>query len=338
MWKTILGLGSLGAAAWYLHEKSLRRTSPMAGGLHAEILLPHKAEFELWHNAFSLCSKKVRLCLAELDIPYASHHVDLIETGSYQTLSREFLAVNPAALVPVLVHRGHPVYESHEIIRYAAEHSAHPDALVPRDPAALAVMEEWIRRSSLTGDDPVKGIADSAGNCVPGLTIPLFAAMIAGIPATKILEGLLFHRLKQRPLFFLLLKAAGLQRLPSLDPVLKVVRDSRLQMERHLDDLEKHLAANAASGSNWIAGAQFTLADVSWAVILDRLREADWNAVLNSPQRPLVTDWWNRLRARPGYAAAMLGEMEHPLVKKGTRDLAARKAADLRFRRDVYGE
>lgn len=338
MWKTILGLGGLGAAAWYLREKSLRRTSPMAGGLHADIQLPHRADFELWHNAFSLCSKKVRLCLAELDVPYESHPIDLIETGSYQTLSREFLAVNPAALVPVLVHRGHPVYESHEIIRYAAEHSAHPDALVPRDPASLAVMEEWIRRSSLTGDDPVKGIAHSAGNCIPGLTIPLFAAMISGIPTTKILEGLLFHRLKQRPLFFLLLKSAGLLRLPSLAPVVTVIRDSRMQMERHLDDLEKHLASMEVAGSGWIAGEQFTLADVSWAVILDRLREADWTAVLHSPRRPLVADWWERLRARPGYAAAMLGAMEHPLVKKGTQDIAALKARDLRFRRDVYGE
>lgn len=332
---TALALMAAAGAAWFLVEKSRRRTHAMRGGLHPDLNLPHTAEYELWHNAFSLCSKKVRLCLAELDVPYASHHIDLIETGSYQTLSREFLAVNPAALVPVLVHRGHPVYESHEIIRYAADHSASGHALVPGHPENVVVMDEWIHKSSLTGDDPVKGIAESAGNCVPGLTVPLFAAMIADIPVPRILEGLLFHRLKGRPLFFLLLKVAGLERLPSLKPVRKVIEDSRAQMEKHLDELEAHLTGNR---TQWIAGNQFTLADVSWAVILDRLREADWTQLLESPRRPRVADWWKRVRARPGYAAAMLGDMEHPLVKKGRQRIVALKAADLRFRREVYGE
>lgn len=334
MQKTALALAAAGGAAWYLREKSLRRTHAMPGGLHLETTLPHAGEFELWHNAFSLCSKKVRLCLAELGVPYVSHHVDLIETGRYQTLSREFLAVNPASLVPVLVHRGHPVYESHEIIRYAADHSPPGHALVPAHPENVTLMESWIHRSSLFGDDPVRGIAESAGNCVPGLTIPLFAAMIADIGVAKILEGLLFHRLKGRPLFFLALKLAGLRRLPSLSPVVRVIRESRAQMERHLDALEEHLTA---SRSQWIAGNQLTLADVSWAVILDRLREADWTDVLESPRRPRVSDWWKRVRARPSYAAAMLGDMEHPIVQKGTQRIVALKAADARFRREIYG-
>src|SRR5262249_15384515 len=141
--------------------------------------VPHGAEFELYHNDFSLCSKKIRMCLAELSVTYVGHHIDLIETGRYETLSSRFLAVNPAALVPVLVHRGHPVYESHDILLYAADHAATRGDLVPDDPERRALMQQWIDRSSLVGDDPVRGIAESAGNCVPGLTLPLFAAMIA---------------------------------------------------------------------------------------------------------------------------------------------------------------
>jgi len=68
------------------------------------------------------------------------------------------------------------------------------------------------------------------------------------------------------------------------------------------------------------------------------LREADWTQLLESPRRPRVSDWWKRMCARPGYAAAMLGDMEHPLVKKGRQRIVALKAADLRFRREVYGE
>jgi glutathione S-transferase len=320
---------------WFLREKSLRRTRPMRGGLDETINLPHLAEFELWHNAFSLCSKKVRLCLAELGVPCRFHHVDLIETGSYQTLSRRFLAVNPAALVPVLVHNGHPVYESHEIIRYAAAHSADGNALVPEDARDLAVMDRWVHKSSLFGDDPVAAIAESAGNCVPGLTIPLFAAMIADIPPHRIVEGLLFHRLKQRPMFFLLLKAAGLSRLPSLPPVLKAVCASREQMERHLGELETHLAAGPGP---WIVGDRFTLADVSWAVIFDRLREADWTDLLENPRRPHIARWWQLVSARPSCREAMGGPMEHPLVKTGTQRIVALKAADAKFRNTLYGD
>ena len=37
----------------------------------------------LYHNCFSLCSRKVRLCLEELEIEYDQEHIDLIETGKY---------------------------------------------------------------------------------------------------------------------------------------------------------------------------------------------------------------------------------------------------------------
>lgn len=313
--------GALGLVAWYRRERGLRRTHAMAGGLHAERSVPHAAEFELYHNDFSLCSKKIRMCLAELAIPYVGHAIDLIETGSYETLSRRFLAVNPAALVPVLVHQGHPVYESHDILLYAAQHARSGDVLVPEDDPSRAEMQRWIDRSSLTGDDPTAALASSAGNCVPGLTVPLFAAMIGDIPSHRILEGLLFHRLKQRPLVFLLLKAAGLRRAATLPPLRRVVIASRRHMEGHLDALGAQLAA---SGGPWILGARFTLADVSWAVIFERLREADWVAELIAP-RPALAAYWTSLRARPSYRDAM-DLHQHPLVRRGTERIALEKA------------
>ena len=323
--------GALGLGGWYAHERGLRRTHAMSGGLHAEITLPHTAEFELYHNDFSLCSKKIRMCLAELGIPYLGHPIDLIETGSYETLSRRFLAVNPAGLVPVLVHEGHPIYESHEILLYAAAHSGAPDALVPADPAQRALMQRWIDRSSLTGDDPTADLASSAGNCVPGLTVPLFAAMIREIGTPRIVEGLLFHRLKQRPLLFLALKTVGLSRIGALAPVRGAVVASRRQLERHLDELERQLAA---SGGPWIVGRDFTLADVSWAVIFERLREAAFSAELLGA-RPGLAAYWERLRARPSYDAAMTRH-QHPLVRLGTERIAAEKASNEAFRAALY--
>jgi glutathione S-transferase len=326
-----IALGVLLAA--FLWERRARRTRPMVGGVHEDIVLPHTQPFELYHNAFSLCSKKVRLCLAELAIPHAAHHIDLIETGRYENLGRRFLVVNPAALVPVLVHHGHPVYESHDIIAYAARHATAEPGLIPSDRETRARMQTWIDRSSLVGDDPVQHLTASAGNCVPGLTLPLFAAMIRDIPLRRIGEGLLFHRLRSRPLLFVVLKMVGLARLPSLRPARRVIRASRREMARHLDALEAELARH---GDSWVVGRQFTLADVSWAVVLERLREACWVEALLTPARPRTRQYWVRIRTRPSYAAAILA-CDHPSVRRGRERVVAELGRNRALRR-LYGD
>lgn len=303
---------------WYLHELRLRQTHPISGGLHREISLPFKAEFELYHNDFSLCSKKIRMCLAELEIPVEAHHIDLIETGRYETLSRAFLKINPAGLVPVLVHNGHPIFESHDILSYAARYARSEGNLIPSDADDAEIMQRWIDKSSLTGDDPTRAASASAGNCIPGLTLPLFAAMMQNIPAHRVLEGLLFHRLKVRPLGFLAFKFLGPTNLARIPRLRHMVEVSVQHMKRHLSDLTDQLER---SGGPWILGETFSLADISWAVIFDRLREADWQDVLLDP---IHLEYWQCLQARPSYRQAM-DLHRHPTVTAGTRCLQIQK-------------
>ncbi|MEM7413405.1 MAG: glutathione S-transferase family protein [Myxococcota bacterium] len=321
---TALGLGLVALVGAYLWERRQRVTHAMPGGLHPDIALPYEAEFELYHNALSLCSKKVRLCLAELGIAYRGHPIDLIETGAYENIGRRFLRVNPAGILPVLVHRGHPIYESHDILRYAAEHApAGAVPLVPSDPQERRAMDRWVDRASLTGDDPIAAADLSAGNAVPGLTVPLFAAMIDQIPVWRIGEGLLFHRLKLRPLIFLVLKAAGLSYFHRLPPVTAVLGRCAHHMQRHLDALEDQLAE---SGGPWILGDAFTLADVSWIVIFERLVEGDaLHVFLES--RPRCRAYWDRVRERKSYAEAIT-EHGHPTITRGIARLRAAKEAD----------
>ncbi len=322
-----------GAAAW-AWESRRRPRHPVASGLDASRTLPHEQDFELYHNALSLCSMKARLCLAELEIDYRSHPIDLIETGAYENIRPAFLAVNPAGTVPVLVHRGHPVYESHEQIRYAALH-APPGCplLVPEDPELRAQMQHWIDRSSL-GDDPLAHGDESAANAIPGLTVPLFGALIERIPTWRILEGLLFHFDRQRPAIFLLLKALGLGRLGALAPLGRAVARSRRQLEMHLTELEKQLVA---SGGPWILGSQLSLADVSWLVIFERLAQVDaLHVYLGEGQRPACTAYWEALRKRPSYQRAIL-EHAHPSVSRATERLREAKARDPKLRAALEG-
>ena len=323
-----------GLIGWWAWEKSHRKTHPVRPGIQKDIDLPYEEEFELYHNPLSLCSMKTRVCMAELQVPYKGHAIDLIETGSYETLSRKFLAVNPAGTVPVLVHRGHPIYESHEQIRYAAAHAPPGSpSLTPADPGLKDAMERWIDLSSLT-HDPIRYPDRSIGNAVPRLTLQLFAAMIEKIPYRNILEGLLFHFDKRRPVLFLTLKARGLEGMHKLEPAMRMLAVGRKHVNAYLDELERQLAK---SGGPWILGETFSLADVSWMAIFERLRQVDNEHVfISGGLRPACTAYWERLKKRPSYAEAILG-YPHPLIDHGIERLKEVKAADPALRGALEG-
>lgn len=333
MFSLLLVPALAGLLVWFLVEHRRRRRGPVPPGFQADRTFPHEDEWELYHNALSLCSMKTRLCLAELGIDYRSHPIDLIETGAYENLRPKLLRVNPAGTVPVLLHDGHPIYESHEQIRHAAVH-APPGApsLVPEDPAERADMEAWVDRSSLT--DPLEHPERSAGNAIPGQTLPLFATMIERIPAHRILEGLLFHFDRKRPVLFLVFKLVGIRRIGRIPPVAQAITGSRRILSGFLDELEARLAAN---GGPWIMGAQYTLADVGWLVLFERMRQASCESVFLDPaKRPGVAAYWARLKARPAYRAA-IEEHGHPLIDYGRRRIAEAKAADPALRALLEG-
>ncbi len=306
----------------------------VAPGYHGELEFPHDEPFELYHNALSLCSMKTRVCLAELGIAYKSHHIDLIETGAYENIRPKLLDVNPGGTVPVLLHHGHPIYESHEQIRYAAKCApADAPSLVPGEPALREEMEQWVDRSSLT-TDPLKNAEKSAGNAVPGLTLPLFCTMIEKISYWRIAEGLLFHFDKMRPMMFMLLKLRGIGKLAGMAPVAKLIGRSRRALDVHLDALEARLEK---SGGPWILGDSFTLADVSWLVIFERLRQANTEDVfLSGTLRPQTTAYWERLKSRPSYVEAILSH-SHPLIEFGRSRIGKAKAESPALRECLEG-
>ena len=91
-------------------------------------------------SVFAVFRKRLRVCLAEYGVDYPSAvSIDLIETGKYQNISRDFLRVNPGATVPVLLHNGHPVYESHEQVTLCCRASRCTSGWhVPNDPVRSA--------------------------------------------------------------------------------------------------------------------------------------------------------------------------------------------------------
>lgn len=281
----------LALALWFAFEKSRRKTHPVTGGLHADITLPHSAEFELYGNAFSHCSRKTRLVMAELGIPYTHKPIDLIETGSYQPLSPEYLKINPSGLIPTLVHNGHPVYESDDILAYAARH-ARPGAskLVPDDPDARARMQTWIDFCNLSSADPTGDMERRMGACVPPLTLPLFLTAIRYIPLHRILVGLLFHPNKERPIFFTAGKLFGLKRMLAQKPLQRMLSEGRRHMPIHLARLDRSLKESAGP---WILGGQRSPTSRSPASCFASTRRAfstaSSRAAISRPYAPTTT-------------------------------------------------
>ena len=122
--------------------------------------------------------------------------------------------------------------------------------------------------------------------------------------------------------------------MTKLPPAMEVLERSRRDMGRHLDALGEQLDRG---GGPWIAGEHFTLADVSWVVILDRLIEVDWEEHFwGNGKRPQVAAYWERLQARPSYDSAIL-QARCETLEYGIADVKAAKNADPALRTALEG-
>lgn len=268
----------------------------------------------LYHNPFSLCSRKVRFCLDEYKIEYKSEPIDLIETGKYGVAEKSFLKINPEATVPVLLFEGKPIYESHEQIKFLVNNIASNTPILPSEKSKQGEMDYWIKKSSLVGD-PILNQDIYAGNCIGPLTFPLFATMIRYVPLREIIKGLFNHPKKERVLLFLTLKVLGLKTLNS-KKLISLLKKSLSNLNSHFLDLEEHLDK---SKQMWILGDDFSLADVSWSVIIHRIHECGWQNFLLK-DKPNIKEYYKILCARKSFQSSVI-DVDHPLVSKGIYDL-----------------
>tara|TARA_R110002110_G_scaffold413729_1_gene641557 strand:+ start:38773 stop:39591 length:819 start_codon:yes stop_codon:yes gene_type:complete len=84
----------------------------------------------LYHSAISPCAQKVRLVLEEKSLAYESRLINIVEK---ENLEPWYLAINPQAEVPALIHAGQTLLESTLICVYLDRvFPAH--AILPDDP------------------------------------------------------------------------------------------------------------------------------------------------------------------------------------------------------------
>ena len=102
---------------------------------------------ELYHNDMSTCAQKVRATLAEKDLAWDGHELNL-RTGEQH--KPQFLKLNPRGVVPVLVHDGNVIIESNIIMEYVED--AFPDTkrLMPKSAPSKAAVRNLLQRLDTT--------------------------------------------------------------------------------------------------------------------------------------------------------------------------------------------
>lgn len=231
---------------------------------------------ELWHATHSTCSQKVRLCLAEKGLAWQSRFVDL---RAFQHLEPAFLALNPAALVPVLRDNGQVIRESMVINEYLDD--AYPEpSLRPRGALERARMREW---TIYIAEEPTWAVK-----------VPSFQKNIRPELAGRYTDEEI---------------RAIAAKMPNRDTAarwVKAVREgfSTAEIQASLDRLARTLDRMelALAGAPWLAGEQYSLADVDMAPFVHRIAALD--ARMLEP-RERVADWYARIRARPAFGIAM---------------------------------
>jgi glutathione S-transferase len=237
----------------------------------------------LYDHPGSVCAQKVRLVLEELRLAWTPVIVD-IHAG--EQLQEYYLRLNPRGQVPTLDFDGNIIIESNVIIEFLAD--AYDDAIRPKAPFARAQMRLWLKRLDENLHKSC-GILTGAANA---------AARAAAISKSGRSREDYFARIPDEGRRQWLPHVIDLGvRAPEVPGALKCFVDT-------VDDMAKTLAARP-----FLAGDAYSLADAGltpYIVRLDRLGMGEIYA-----RYPAVVAWYERICARPNFAAA-IGRYDEP--------------------------
>jgi glutathione S-transferase len=236
------------------------------------------AALVLYHGWRSSASRRVRLALAEKGLRYESCIVDMVKGEQHRP---DYLAMNPNGVVPTLLHDGRVLYESSVICEYLDDCFPAPP-IRPADPYQRAVMRNFVRWID--------------EHCLPKLIV--FNWSVSMQPAASAWSE---QELQQR-----LACVPSAQRREAWTRVARrpyTEEEKADAMRGLLELLGKMSALLAGNGSGWLVGDACSIADIAAAPFVMRIGE------LNAPalaQAPDANAWWQRVRARPSFAAARI--------------------------------
>jgi len=246
---------------------------------------------ELYHHGSSACAAKVRFALAEKELPWTGHYVDILKGEQFEP---EFLALNPKAVVPVLVHDGAVIVESTVICEYLDE-SFHANAIYPAAPLERARVREWTKAV----DEELHPACSAITYVVSHRHTILRngAGDFEEFLARGAREGAAARTLKWQWI------QLGLEAPGAADKI-------RLY-EAYLQRMEQSLR-----GSEWLVGERFSMADIAMAPYVNRLAALAMQDLWEHGRLPRVADWFTRIRRRPTFETAFVRWLPADLARE----------------------
>jgi len=240
---------------------------------------------ELYHNAFSSCSQKVRLVLGEKRLDWKGHDIDLVGGGQHDP---DYVKLNPAHVVPTLVHEGRVLVESTLINEYLDD--AFPEvSMRPADPAERHAMRLFVKKID-------EHVHPAAGVVTYGIAT---RPMVLGRSAEE--------------------QAAQWENIP--DPGRRAARKSVIERGVAAPEMRGALAAFVGLldrmeaelvDRRWICGDAFGLADACALPYVLRLEHLAMGSLIRS--RPEVSAWFERTQALDSYPAMITELLPDPIV------------------------
>lgn len=238
---------------------------------------PFLMSIVLYNAAYSTCSQKVRLCLAEKGLPFEEKRLNLAKR---EHLSADYLAMNPNGVVPTLVDDGKAIIDSSVICEFLDEVYGGP-ALTPSDAVERAKMRAWMRF--------VEEVPTAA------VRVPSFNRAFLGRFDGQDRETFLKQEADIRPLrkhFYRRMGPGGF---------------AKADVEASLEQLRKTAGRIASmlqeSGGPWLLGDAFSLADIVVLPLMDRADDLGLSDQVWADM-PDVQQWLDACRSRPSYSAA----------------------------------
>jgi glutathione S-transferase len=235
---------------------------------------------ELYHHGTSACAAKVRFALAEKQLEWTGHYVDILAGEQF---SPAFLRINPKGVVPVLVHAGHIVRESTVICEYLEEvFPAHP--IYPASPWERAQVRIWTKAV----DEELHPACSTITYVVSHRHTILRngAGSFEDFLKNSTGEGYAARERKWRWIH------EGLAAPGAGDQV-------RLY-DGYLRRMEESL-----QGREWLVADRLTMADIAMTPYLNRLAALSMHEMWENGRYPRVADWFERIKARPTFAPAL---------------------------------
>jgi len=215
----------------------------------------------LYHHGSSACAAKVRFALAEKALPWESRYVDILRGEQF---APAYVALNPKAVVPTLVHDGVVILESTVICEYVEEtfpdHPIYPTS--PLERARVRVWTKAVDEELHPACSAITYVVSHRHTILRG-GLGSFEEFVVG--GAK--EGMAARTQKWQWI------QHGLEAPGAADKI-------------RLYDAYLHKMERALASSEWLVGERFSMADVALAPYLNRLAALSMEGIWRNGRFP----------------------------------------------------